>query len=446
MRLMPAMASSVAIIGFGFSGLMVTYQLVTALASNSTIYVIAEDLRGLGMAYGTEDVAHLLNVPAGRMGATPDAVDGFFRWLYSAEGALAKQRLKLKQSYQAGDFVPRALYGAYLSDIWQRTQDMAIQQRCTIKLVEATATRIVVEPALAVLTSRGDAIAVDKIVLAIGNETKRIFPHLTSPHIIQNPWAPGVFDGAASWASPVMVMGAGLTAIDTLVSLRRSGYTGEVLVASRHGKWPEKHAAEIPAFTFDAAEIFSQQRLQHYVRLVRKKIKVHGEWRAVIDALRPHTQAMWQRLSMKDQQRFIRRLMPLWNIHRHRMAPQIATVPVQACRSIEVQQEGDTLTVTLQQKDSTTHRVSRLINCTGTLLDVTKTGNMLLRQMLADRVVEPHANGLGIAVDPYYRAWGAAHPNLFVIGTLMTGQWLESTAVPELRVQAAAIAATLGEA
>ena len=63
-----------------------------------------------------------------------------------------------------------------------------------------------------------------------------------------------------------------------------------------------------------------------------------------------------------------------------------------------------------------------------------------MKQLLADGVVEPHSNGLGVAVDPSYRAWGSAHPQLYVVGTWMTGQLLESTAVPELRVQAATVA------
>jgi uncharacterized NAD(P)/FAD-binding protein YdhS len=55
-------------------------------------------------------------------------------------------------------------------------------------------------------------------------------------------------------------------------------------------------------------------------------------------------------------------------------------------------------------------------------------------------MLEPHITGLGVAVDPQCRAWGALYPHLSIVGPLMTGQWLESTAVPELRVQAAQVA------
>ena len=86
---------------------------------------------------------------------------------------------------------------------------------------------------------------------------------------------------------------------------------------------------------------------------------------------------------------------------------------------------------------------SRVINCTGPEMHLARSKRNLLRQALADRFLEPHANGIGMAVDPHYRAWGEAHPHLYAIGPMMTGQWLESTAVPELREQAAAIAAAL---
>jgi uncharacterized NAD(P)/FAD-binding protein YdhS len=427
---------------------MVLANLVRHVAHGSIIYIIAEDLNGLGLAYGTTNTTHLLNVPAARMGAFADAVDGFYAWIHTANGALAKQQLKLTKEYSATDFVPRALYARYLQDIWRETQEIAAQHNCSIKLVEATATRIRNEGELAVLTTRGDAIAVDKIVLAVGNETKSILPQVKSAHIIQNPWAKDVFTDAANWAAPVMLMGAGLTAVDTVLSLRNAGYVGEIIAFSRHGHWPEIHAATTTQFQFQKDELFAQQTLQQLVRYVRSKIHDVGEWRVVIDALRPHSQALWQKLSTRDQQLFITRLLSVWNVHRHRMAPeifqQLATVRLEVVTTVKARVEDDKLEVILHHND-TAHTVhpSRVINCTGGEMNITRSCNPLLMQALADRVIEPHANGLGIAVDPQYRAWGAAHPNLYVIGTWMTGQFLESTAVPELRVQAAAIATAL---
>ena len=447
-------AKRIAVIGFGFSGLMVTAQLVTRLPAQSTIYIIADDLSAHGMAYATTDTQHLLNVPVARMSAWPDQPDHLLHWLNSPDAALAKQQLKLTENYGVGDFIPRALYAKYLDGIWLTTQQEASERHCFLKLVETTATRIDHDKELAVLTARGDAIAVDDMVLACGNETKTIYPQLKSSHIIQSPWKKESLEGAQHWQSPVLLLGSGLTAIDTILSLRAKGYAGEIIAMSRNGRWPAPHASSSHEFQFNAEELLAQPSLSALLHYVRQHIKKLGEWRPVIDALRPHTKVLWQKLSARDQARFLARVLSLWNVRRHRMAPQIAatlesemaqgTLRLLAAENINVTEQQEALHVNMQTKKETqAFSPSRLINCTGSELRIARSTNTLLKQALAEQIIEPHANGIGMAVDKNLRAWGAAHPHLHVIGSWMTGQWLESTAVPELRVQAEEIAQKL---
>ena len=443
-------ATRIAVIGFGFSGLMVVANLVRTAISGTVIYVIADDLRGQGMAYSTRDSHHLLNVPIEKMGAFADVPDGFYRWLNTHDAAVAKQVLGITRDYGAGDFAPRALFAAYLSTLWQETQQLAATRGVMLKLVESGMTAIMPGEALAVLTARGDAVAVDRVVLATGNETKPILPHLPPGYVVQNPWAADAFHGAASWAAPVMVMGVGLTAIDTVLALRSAGYAGDIVAFSRHGWLPHTHQSPGAVFAFDAPQLCAQQPLSALLRYVRQAMAETGEWRVVIDALRPHTQTIWQRLSQRDKQRFLARLLPRWNVHRHRMAPKIAvaidreisagTTTVIAARRPTIALVDSELTVTLNDR---TYRPSRIVNCTGPQLDVTKSASHGVKQMVADGIVEPHATGLGIAVDPALRAWGRAYPRVYALGNLVAGQLLESTAVPELRAQAAQVAADI---
>ena len=441
----------VAIIGFGFSGLLVAANLVRGATAAFTLYIIDEKADGLGVAYGTSNARHLLNVPAGNMGAFADDVGGLCTWLETADAAQHKAQLGITRSYAASDFIPRVLYGAYLTSIWRMTQENAAQKKIDIKLVPSRATVLQTGSELAVLTARGDAIAVDKIILAAGHETKPMLPQLRSENIIQNPWANAALDDAKKWPSPVMVMGTGLTAIDTVLSLRAVGYAGEIILASRNGLLPKTHAGPRSIFSFNAQEIAAQKTLPAMLRFVRSKIREHGDWRAVVDALRPHTQTLWQRLSTREQSYALRWLMPQWNVHRHRMAPEIAayidteivagTLRMIASKKLEVTLDGEQLSI--REVNGAVQSVSRLLNATGLELNLARSSNSLLKQLLADGMVEAHATGLGIVADKHYRAWGSLHPNLFVIGSLLTGQLLESTAVPELREQAAAIAASI---
>lgn len=413
-------------------------------AAGSTLYVMGTDMRGRGVAYGTRNPAHLLNVMAGRMSAFADAPDDFLRWLHTPDAAAAKHAHGLTHPYGAADFVPRTLYGDYLASIQRSTLEIAAQQNIEINWLDTEATAVSAGPVPAVLTARGDAIAVDAVVLATGNENKPI-PVPPGTPIVQDPWAAGAMEGVADLAGPVVLIGTGLTAVDMVLSLRSEGYRGEIIAGSLRGLWPQPHAQVSSVFSFPREELFAHKTLRALVRFVRAHIAEHvakgGDWRAVMDALRPHSQALWLRASTVDQKRFMRHVMNYWSTHRHRMAPEIA-------QQIAAEQQRKTLrSVSRQQLQAVLKNAApaRVFNCTGPQLNPQKSSYGLWKQLLAEGMVEPHANGLGIAADPHCRAWGTLHPNLYVIGTMMTGQWLESTAVPELRGQAATVAAAIND-
>jgi len=209
-------------------------------------------------------------------------------------------------------------------------------------------------------------------------------------------------------------MGAGLTAIDAMLSLRAHGFRGQVLLASRHGRLPQVHAAPQAMFAFRADEIAAQQSLRGMLRMVREAIAATNDWRVVIDALRPHTQALWQRLTTREQQRFLRLILPIWNLYRHRMAPEIAARVDAAMSegSLRVMQSrGLTLTsngpdVMMTEQGQAPQPLSRVVNATGLELSLARSSNPLLKQLLSTGMIEAHATGLGLATDPHGRAWG----------------------------------------
>jgi uncharacterized NAD(P)/FAD-binding protein YdhS len=87
-----------------------------------------------------------------------------------------------------------------------------------------------------------------------------------------------------------------------------------------------------------------------------------------------------------------------------------------------------------------------VVNCTGAALDLAVSQDALACQLLADGVIRAHPTGLGLDVDPDGRvrdAHGAPHANMFAVGPITQGAFWESTAVPEIRVRAAAVAMML---
>lgn len=410
----------IAIIGFGFSGLMLVANLVRRAAASSEIYIIDPALNARGMAYSTPYDVHLLNVRAANMHAFADEKDHFVQWLAQHHA-----------HYTPQDFVPRRIYGDYLESIWNSTQELAAVRKIFLKLVPSVAVAINKHGGeFAVITERGDAIAVQQIVLATGNEVKPA--HAPIERVLQEPWTDGALAQAAKEQGPILLIGTGLTAVDMALALRTEGYQGEIIAYSRNGLLPQPHHDYGPAEALDASEVNALQTLRDWSRWLRAKTR--GEWRGVVDGLRPFTQSSWQKLRTRQQQIFFKRAASFWGVHRHRMAPEIAQ-----------QLAGDKKFRVVNRKECARQapQATLAINCTGTELNIERSARPLLKSLLSQRLIEPHGNGAGIAIDSHYRAWGEAYPNLFSIGALLTGQLLESTAVPELRVQARDIAETV---
>src|SRR5215472_10853394 len=100
------MTNGVIIIGGGASGTLTAVALAAFPEAGPITLVDTEGMFARGVAYGTEEPQHLLNVPAGRMSALPDDADHLVHWL-DARGQLSDPEA----------FLPRRLYGDYLGEL-----------------------------------------------------------------------------------------------------------------------------------------------------------------------------------------------------------------------------------------------------------------------------------------------------------------------------------------
>jgi uncharacterized NAD(P)/FAD-binding protein YdhS len=90
--------------------------------------------------------------------------------------------------------------------------------------------------------------------------------------------------------------------------------------------------------------------------------------------------------------------------------------------------------------------VDRIINCTGPQLDVSRTKNDLLLDLYRQGILQPDPLKLGIhtnADGALIHADGQVDEHVFTLGGHLRGLLWESTAVPELRVQAEQLAELL---
>lgn len=139
----------VAIVGGGFSGSLLAINLMRHDGPRATLVE-----KGPGLAYSTPSPDHLLNVRAANMSALPDDPNHFVRWL-ATHG-----------TSQGDQFVPRALYGRYLTELLEQAHNNAPDR---LRVVRATATAIDQQHTVQIQLNNGDRIDADTAVLALGN-------------------------------------------------------------------------------------------------------------------------------------------------------------------------------------------------------------------------------------------------------------------------------------
>ena len=107
----PGAPRTIAIVGAGFSGTLVTVNLLRRPPVESTRIVLIERAPevGRGVAYARRDYRYILNVPASRMSATSTAPDEFLEF--------ARTRMP---DATGQDFLPRDVYGDYLRELLGR--------------------------------------------------------------------------------------------------------------------------------------------------------------------------------------------------------------------------------------------------------------------------------------------------------------------------------------
>jgi len=436
---MDAVDARVAIIGGGFAGTALAVRLRASLPEGEPILLFEDaPVAGPGLAYGTTDPSHLLNVPAGGMSLHPDNPAHFQEWLAGRDDAP-------EAPADGGPvFAPRALYGAYLAAQFATTGITTLP--CRVETVES------LPDGGFRLGAGSQSWHVARVVLALGGFAS---PVGAPPHLIGNPWDPAALEGLDPEA-PVLLVGMGLTMVDMLLSLRRLGHRGQVLGISRHGWLPLAHVAgpfpkawpvELPAGAGPAA-------LCRILRQEAARALAGGQpWQAVMDGARPQVQRVWQGWSPAQRASFLRHGRTAWNLHRHRLAPAVAAtvagqratggLDIRAARLQDWQPVAGGVRATLHHRHGgqETLTVGRIILCTGpdsaaAWRDIAPVPDLLRRGL-----ARPDPLGIGLDVtgpDGTLRgADGQPVPGLAAVGPLTRGALWEITAVPEIRAQAA---------
>jgi len=384
------------------------------------------------------------------MSAFHDRPDDFLEWLARLP---EDQRDGIAAS--AGAFVPRQLFGDYVRTLLN--DEIKRSGRDRLELVRGRVIRLDRSSRPLVLTlDRDRTVEADLAVLAIGNFPPAPIP-VANPAFYDtrcyrpDPWAPDALT-ALDPASPVLLIGTGLTMVDAVVSLLDQRHTGPIYALSRRGLLPRRHEA-VPRPPAEHAPFpTSLTTLTRFMRRETARATAQGSgWQPIVDELRPFMVDVWQAMSLPDRRRFLRHLRPWWEVHRHRMAEPVAdridgarasgqlriiTGQVRDYRisgdqgEVQFRPRGSELLQSLQ--------VTRVVNCSGPGADYDRVQEPLILSLLADGIVRPDALRLGLDVTgncALLDRSGAISRRLFAVGPVTKGAFWEMTAVPDIRRQ-----------
>ncbi|MBI2234486.1 MAG: FAD/NAD(P)-binding protein, partial [Micavibrio aeruginosavorus] len=263
------MTRKIVIVGGGFCGTMVLHHLMQqgGLPPLDIAFYDDHGRHGRGVAYSTPYPEHLLNVPAGGMSALPDHADHFVKWL--GQGA------------DPARFYPRMTYGDYLHHFMDEALALAKTRGHHIRLLTE---------AFPLDAGRNEDTF---YVFATGTSQPR-WPGgavAEDARLLAHPYGGSV----PSSAKCVIILGTGLSAVDAILTLNKTGYMGRIVCISRGGLWPVSHGPKTQPW----------------------------HWRWYIDSLRPHSNKLWRKLP-DGVRNFCLRRVTFWNVIRHRMPPEVA--------------------------------------------------------------------------------------------------------------------------
>jgi uncharacterized NAD(P)/FAD-binding protein YdhS len=443
----------IAVIGGGASGTLAAIHLLRLVAAGRQpvriALIDAGGRHGLGQAYSTTHPGHLLNSPAATMSAVAGDPGQLLRW--ATANRIAHD-----------GFLRRSDYGRYLCDTLAESRRRA-GPAATVTPVTSHVVRIsdcAPRHALRLHLAADGHIDADVAVLAVGSPAAAApCPVPDSARYIADPWAPGVLRRIAD-GKPVMVLGTGLTALDVAIAVTAAHPRTVVHLVSRHALLPRAHRGHPepgrPAWLPVLAGPGGPVRLGELMWQVRAAMTDRPEaWEEIMDALRPHVPRLWQRLPVADRQVFLRHVARYWEVHRHRMPPETArrisvlrgtgrlSVHAGQVRAVTPVPGGLRIRCEHEAAGSPEHEAGWLVNATGPAADITRSGGPLLRELFGSGLARPDPLRLGLDATPggaVIDAAGRPSATLFTLGPPLRGLWYETTAIPEIRTQAAALA------
>ncbi|MFC5069926.1 FAD/NAD(P)-binding protein [Flaviflagellibacter deserti] len=453
----------IGIVGGGFTGAVFAVHLANASSVPLDIEIIEpREKVGAGLAYGSASAEHRINVPSDRLTVFREEPLHFTQWLKArGEWNADPDGLTGPEDH----YSTRHAFGAYVADLVRKSSEnntsgsIILHRRNMATALERTAER------WRVTFDSGESATYDEVVVCTTYGAPAFRWTLAEgaeelPHLVRNPW-----DWDAIRAIPadgdVVIIGTGLTMCDAVVTLRVNGHRGRIRAISRRALTPREHGE------FDSSfDLFEDREPPltaiGLLRLVRTRIGDAASegraWHPVVDAVRRNLATYWRTLPIAERGKIARHLRAYWDVHRFRMAPQVASLlaegkadewfTLSAGRIDRIGRTGSRFRIDWTPKGGSPGgtEADAIINCTGPDSDLRRTRNPFVQAAMKSGLLRPDALRIGFDVDADGRlldSGGEVSPGLWAAGPLARAIVGEATGVPEASAHARHVAEAL---
>ena len=430
--------ADVAVVGGGASGTLTAIHLMASRSHDLSVTVHdASGELGKGLAYGTTDRRHLLNVRSRHMSAFPEIPSDLVEWA---------RRTGRQPDAQA--FLPRRDYAVYLG----RDPRPAARRPVVVPRRAGARRRAGGRRVRAARQRRAGHPARVRWCWPTATSGRPRSPSTACRSRTRTGTCPtrGTSDRLSALAADavVVLVGSGLTAIDTAITLLDDAPERRVVMVSRHGLLPAAHVEQSSTAWLSpipTGPVTADQLAELLRRQVAAAQRQGVDWRPVVDGLRTPTQGLWMRLDLDERRRFLSTYARAWEVRRHRMAPEVAA------RLDRYRDEGRLEVLDGGLAGLTDHVLrcevelpalpdtlfaDAVVNCTGPMTDISRSTDPLLRALVRRGLVTPDPLRLGVSCTPQGEVLdvsGQLVPGLYVVGPPRKGTLWETTAVPEIR-------------
>ncbi|MGK5543289.1 FAD/NAD(P)-binding protein [Streptomyces sp. URMC 127] len=460
---------------------------------------------GPGIAYAEDADTALLNRPYSAMSVDYGDPGQFRRWLYRQTSARQAGDPEARHTPRS-HFVSRTLFGHYLQDVFSQSREDLRLLGAQVTLVPSAVVDLAVEggdtggtvgaggsDTYLLTTADGARFVADGVVLAIGAiAPSDVYGLNGSAGFVAQPYPLVSSLDEVDRSAEVLVLGAGLTAIDVAVVLTDAGQERRITLASRTGMIPDVRTdlgtGELPELLAGVRRLFARGTISlHSVHeLLDATLRLSGtsmreallpytdSWSApdlmrhrlenplpgglvqrCVAALTPFYSELWRALPEASRRLFLREHyrtynclrspMPVTNAHRLLGLHEAGRLDFARGITHVKAAAGGGFTATFA--DGRTEHYDAVVNAVGRTNDTAAaSASSLTSRLVRNGIFVSHPLG-GIRVDPGTNqvrgSSGSVFPRLYVLGDLASGEHFHVSSMELVAGQAAKVAAQL---